>query len=599
MTTKNLTTTFGLILFCLTSFSQIVIKTTKLKIDKKLKNVSIKKIEFNSYSFELKKGIFYSISVEQKGIDVKVSMKDQNGKLILDKDSPNGMFGPERFDYSPDSNSTYTLLISPLIEPENSNQGLYDITVQQVPKYLNTFNYNKLVEDFEILRNGFIETKVGLWYNSYAEFDSLCILQKSKIKDKMTALEFYQIVAPIVAFTKEGHCSVKNSDEATSYLKQNGKYLPFVVKIFNSKVYVLNDIENFKTKGFQITKINEYTIEVILDKFLNIEPSDGYNVTSKNRWVENSFSRYYAAFFEQTPKIFTLELINPKTNEKIVIDIKSIDFKTWGINNKKIKSEIPNYSFKQAAIFKIDSLEKTAILTINDMGLDSYKGGRKEFKNFLSNSFKSISDNSVQNLIIDIRKNEGGEQGMEDHLLSYLIDTSYKKYNYVEVPAFSYTFTKYTDYKNDPHNLNRELKEWFYQSSDGRIIELPNVYKGDKPQLTSFKGNVFILIGGLTFSGGSEFAALAKNHTKAKFIGEETGGGYYGNTSGKFLLYCLPNTKLTGRIPLLKFVVYTKDNSIPFGHGLTPDFIVNPTIENYVNGIDEEVNFVKKLIQNK
>ena len=43
---------------------------------------------------------------------------------------------------------------------------------------------------------------------------------------------------------------------------------------------------------------------------------------------------------------------------------------------------ILNYSFKQAAIFKIDSLEKTAILTINDMGLDSYKGGRKEFKNF-------------------------------------------------------------------------------------------------------------------------------------------------------------------------------------------------------------------------
>lgn len=75
-----------------------------------------------------------------------------------------------------------------------------------------------------------------------------------------------------------------------------------------------------------------------------------------------------------------------------------------------------------------------------------------------------------------------------------------------------------------------------------------------------YSGNVYILISGLTFSGGSEFAALAKNHTNAFFIGEETGGGYYGNTSGRFLNFTLPETKTTGRLPLIKYVVETNVN---------------------------------------
>jgi hypothetical protein len=308
--------------------SLIAQQPTKLKIDKKIKDVSIKQNELNSFSFDLKKDIYYSIILEQIGIDVKISLKDKNENILLEKDSPNGMFGPERFDFSADSNATFTLLISPLKELENSKEGKYNLTVQKAPKRLNTFSYKELVEDFQILKNAFIETKVGLWYNSYAEFDSLCNVQKSKLKDKMTALEFYQIIAPIVAFTREGHCSVRNSDETTSYLKQNAKYFPFLVKILDKKVYLANDYENFKTKGLELTKINGNPIEVILSKFLSIEPSDGYNITSKYKWIENSFSKYYTSFFEQSPQNFTIELINPKTTEKSILNnIRPLNFK--------------------------------------------------------------------------------------------------------------------------------------------------------------------------------------------------------------------------------------------------------------------------------
>lgn len=121
-------------------------------------------------------------------------------------------------------------------------------------------------------------------------------------------------------------------------------------------------------------------------------------------------------------------------------------------------------------------------------------------------------------------------------------------------------------------------------------------YEGDSVGDNNFKGDISILISGLTFSGGSEFAALAKNHTTAKFIGEETGGGYYGNTSGSDVFYTLPNTRLTGRIPLCKFVVQVKDDSIPFGHGLVPDYHVQPTIGDYLKGRDVEMAYAKKMM---
>ncbi|MEZ0130531.1 S41 family peptidase, partial [Flavobacterium sp. LBUM151] len=205
----------------------------------------------------------------------------------------------------------------------------------------------------------------------------------------------------------------------------------------------------------------------------------------------------------------------------------------------------------------------------------------------------------IKHLILDIRRNEGGEQGMEDHLLSYLTNQEYKKYKYVEIPGFTYSFLEYTDYKDQKEVLIKELQKDFYQSTDGRFLNSIGHYAGEKPNSNNFKGDIYILISGLTFSGGSEFAALAKNYTNAKFIGEETGGGYYGNSSGSFLKFTLPNSKIMGRIPLCKFVVEDKNFEIPFGHGVLPDYAVESKIEEYLNGEDPEMEYVKKLIAAK
>lgn len=600
---KKLLIFFSILSLGTSAQAQSKTAATKLLANHEYPDFTITEGTDANFTFQLKKDVYYTITAEQKGIDVVIILKNKAGKKITEQDSPNGRFGPERISFSPDSTADYTLTVKPLADDKNSSKGDIAVSVKAADKELQPLSYKALTEDFDILANALKETRVGLWYNTYAQFDSALAQQRSRIKDKMNALDFYRIVAPIMAFTDEGHANVRRSEDTKAHFAGYGKYLPFIVKIIAGDVYILNDVNGFKTKGMKISKINGTAIDTIMQQFLRIEPADGYNITSKYHWIEgSSFARYYAAFFEVSPAHFNLELADPKSNEKISYsNIPSSNYKLTDSLVRRYAADNPGYQFKEAATFKIDSAAGTATLTVNTFSTNSYKNGRDGFKQFLKSTFGEIAAKHIQHLIIDVRKNEGGAQGMEDHLLSYLITGSYAKYKYVEIPGFDFSFSQYTDIKQKEarEDLEKDLREYFHRADDGRYTDIQGKYKGDSAQENNFKGDVYILISGLTFSGGSEFAALAKNYTAAKFIGEETGGGYYGNTSGNFLQFTLPNSKLTGRIPICKFVIVPKDFGIPFGHGVLPDFPVRQTIAEYLAGYDPEMNLAKEMILKK
>ena len=61
------------------------------------------------------------------------------------------------------------------------------------------------------------------------------------------------------------------------------------------------------------------------------------------------------------------------------------------------------------------------------------------------------------------------------------------------------------------------------------------------------------MINGGSFSTTSEFLSQAHFHRRATFIGEESAGGYYGNSSGMVPLVTLPNTKVAVRVPLVTY----------------------------------------------
>jgi hypothetical protein len=461
---------------------------------------------------------------------------------------------------------------------------------------------DKLYQDFDLLVSALKEAHGGLyWYNTQLQFDSICRTQKNKIKPGMTDLDFYNVVAPLNAFIKDGHTPLSLGPQTQAYLRFGVKYFPVYLKFFNKKAYIINNVGEANIKGLTLTKVNGHTIDELMQKFMAYEPADGYNTTSKYRWIEQNakFSTYYALCYPPE-NFYEIEVIEPITGQKQSFKhIAALSYDKFRQLYKAVSVAIPNVGYTLPAEINIDTVSKTCKLTVNSFSSSKYKNAGMDFHKFIDESFKKINELKVAHLVIDIRKNGGGREGYEDYLLAYLIDKDYLKYKYVQASAFTYSFYKYTDYKTDYNDLDKELKDENYLEKDGRILRKPGIEEHEKPKPGGFKGDIYILINGLTFSGGSEFASLARNHTNATFIGEETGGGYYGNTSGTRLYLGLPNSKLQIGIPILKFVVDTPKDDVLFGHGTMPDYEVQPNISQFLSGYDAELEMAKKLILKK
>jgi C-terminal processing protease CtpA/Prc len=108
---------------------------------------------------------------------------------------------------------------------------------------------------------------------------------------------------------------------------------------------------------------------------------------------------------------------------------------------------------------------------------------------------------------------------------------------------------------------------------------------------------VYVLTNGLTFSASALFCNSIKGQSNVLLVGEETGGGWYGNSGIMIPDIVLPNTKLRVRLPFFRLVQY--NHIAEKGTGIMPDILVNPTVEDVRHNVDRKMEVVKELIRKK
>ena len=77
--------------------------------------------------------------------------------------------------------------------------------------------------------------------------------------------------------------------------------------------------------------------------------------------------------------------------------------------------------------------------------------------------------------------------------------------------------------------------------------------------------------------------------------GEETGGGWYGNSGILIPEITLPHTHLRVRLPFFRIVQY--QHIANKGTGVIPDVYVGPDWRDILNGTDTKIEAVKKIIE--
>jgi C-terminal processing protease CtpA/Prc len=461
----------------------------------------------------------------------------------------------------------------------------------------------KLLNDLDILYQGLDKFHSGMyWYTPKDSVDMAFQDVRMKITSDLNVLEFHKLIAPLVALSREDHTDIYRPPIVKEKMNSEIRLLPLTVVFLGKALYCVkngSDFQNFSLEGKQIESINGETPTSIVGKIGNLFASDGFIKAVKYSDLEGlNFSQYYFYYYGQVDQ-FEIKL---KGNKDPVL-IKSL----------KTKAILQNLNSRYKGAKKTDSKEvleyrihnsSVAYLGIHTFDNDDIKKHSKEGKLsvFLKNSFKSIEENNIQTLVIDVSKNSGGSEGNEGLVYAYFGE-NYQKYKKVKVKTQKAVLDNGTD---KPITLkafgffercfiNKKMK-------DGSLERRKSIGKGlmafKKEPDHKYLGKTYVLISPVTYSGGSEFSNMMYTQDLATFVGQETGGGYFGNTSGYGKELVLPNSKIKVSVPALHFVMNVKPK-LPFGRGVIPDFEVIPTFEEYINGENAYLKYILEHLENE
>lgn len=238
-------------------------------------------------------------------------------------------------------------------------------------------------------------------------------------------------------------------------------------------------------------------------------------------------------------------------------------------------------------LLKIDSSEHVAMMDLN-----SFARGYG-LKGFFRRSFKTLAKNKVEHLIIDVRSNGGGSVTNSTSITRYIADHPFKVADSLYAIAKRKKYSRYI--KND--FFNRLFMTFFTKKeADGNYHFRYFERKHFKPKRNHhFDGKVYILTGGNSFSATTLFASSLIRQDNVTVVGEETGGGAYGNSAWLIPDVTLPETKVRFRLPLFRLVI---DKEYPkTGKGVQPEVEVKPTVDAIKRGADYKVEKAMELIR--
>jgi Peptidase family S41 len=453
-----------------------------------------------------------------------------------------------------------------------------------------TIEPDKLVVDFRLARQALEEGHSGIYrYTAKQELDDLFDLAEKSLIRPMNAVEFYRILAPVVAAIKCGHTGVGLPEEMQKAFSTKALLLPLQIRVLAGKVYILRDFSGGATTlaGREIRSINGVPAAKIVQTMLATTPGDGDSQTCRiSRMSGWTLARRLPALLGvKSP--YEVTVWDAKENREATVHL---DGKELPRLQEAARAKFPeDQRDETAGEFKLKDGGKIAVMKINGFGGFVDTARKKSLREFYRESFEAMNERGTKSLILDLRDNGGGEDELGKLLLSYLLDEPFKYYDDLVINARQFTFQKYTDHTEPlPANLLEVQPDGKY-----RMVKHPN-WGMQQPSKPPFHGKVLILINGGSFSTTSEFLSHAHFHKRATFIGEESGGGYYGNTSGPSLRLTLPHSNVQVRVPLMTYYMAVSGYQAK-AHGVLPDCPVEYTIEELLAGKDKELALAFEL----
>jgi C-terminal processing protease CtpA/Prc len=359
----------------------------------------------------------------------------------------------------------------------------------------------------------------------------------------------------------------------------------------------LNRNDSILRRGTIISAINQVPVAKLYDTVFEYLSADGNAITGKYQAISNrgNFGAFYKNIFG-LPDSLDISYYD-RWNQLQLIRIPVYDPSTDTTDRKKppVETKRPSreesryISMHSARNVQVDTTLKSAFMTVN-----TFSRGHK-LKSFFRRSFKTLDRLNIKYLVIDVRTNGGGDASNSTLLTRFITDKKFKIADSLYAIKKRSRFREYIEMQP----LYWAMMQFItHRKKDGNYhfgyLERHHFYPRRKHH---FDGEVYILTGGNSFSATALFAKKLQGQKNVVIIGEETGGGAYGNSAWMLPDVTLPETGL--RFSLPKFRLVMDKDLVAGGRGVMPDIDVPPTVESIRRGVDPKVEAIKEIILGK
>jgi len=461
------------------------------------------------------------------------------------------------------------------------------------------FAADNLRKDYIILRELLEKFHPALyWYTPKDSMDYFFDRYYNSITDSMTRQQFgFSVIAPLTEKIRCGHTSFSYPSAYSRQIREHPHLsIPLYMKIWPDTMVLtlnLNKKDSILKPGTIITRINGMSEKQLTDTMFRFMPSDGYSENVNYIRLSGAFPYYHRNIIglSSTYKVQYIDSAGIEQTTMIPVYDPSTDSISKRIVQARTRQVDPKHKpqkWENIRSFTRDTANQYAVMTLN-----SFTGGR--LPSFFKRSFRQLRKNKIPNLIIDIRNNGGGNVSNYTALTKYVRDTDFKVCD-----------TMITN----TNGLGKH-KKYFKEGLLNSLILLFVSKKGDDgeyhfrywekhtfhPRIKNhYKGQVYVLISGPTFSASTLFAHAVKGQQNVTLLGEEAGGGAYGNSGIRIPDVVLPYTKMKVRLPLFRIVQY--QHGAKDGRGARHDVFILPTVENIRNNVDGKMKKVLEIINN-